>query len=1015
MEVVLGDVLPTPWTGQGAHFDVDEFLTALEPSGPHSSACRELLLALRHARARVEGSGAPGTGTAATATATSADIARAVLEIAVEWRMPVVERWAVAWLCASGDPFLRLRWSSRSRDGRFRREGRALGSVNVILGTRAAAVLGAKSGTVQQWTPEEGLTTLARLDAGPVRALAVRGDRMFAGGQHSSFTTVGMDHPPPLLERRATITAAAIGPQGWVGCGDELGRVLVYRPGADEWLPLPASASTDGQVMALAFRGDEALRAVWADGTAAEWISGGPGAGTAGAWRTLSPATTWLAAAAWDEDGERLAVATAGGDVRVLGEEKPAWSHLGARSVAWSFDGRLASASRDRVLVGEPGEGEEAFEDRLTGDDMVEHLAFLGSRYLITTRGTEVVQWDLSHAGSELPARGVPVALMGGDVVTAVATAERGRAAAGTALGHLREYDGRGTTTAQAALRPTGSRIYDLVPHGRDWLVASHVGAFLWSPNAAADAVQRLSTALCTAVAACGERRAHAEGSTVVLSCGDTPHVLRLPNTVADICFAADGTIAALDDGGNILVRGPEGGPGFAAPLTAGSRLLGFGATGPLVREPSGAVRELATGRGLQDPDTTLPAGSGPAARYDESRFAVAHPALGVVLHSAGRRPSIAAAGQAERVAAGDRRIVAAADTRVVGYDVLDPAAGHEGVVQLRARATDDGYDLALPSGSHLQLSKSEFGGIDTRVAQSVDSLSRVVFAAGLVGERVWQAGFDLALDAARGPFPDRPVRIELDADSETDNLPWELLHAANAPLGWFNRPPVTIVRTVRPHRSPTNSPVRPRRPRRPTMLVVRGTDHNGPGGSDLLKSVDEAYDLMQRRTRRSNVRLAEPQPVAIEQQEQFESALAHPVDLLQLWAHCDPDQVRFSRRFPGLSTELVAETIAGARPRLVVIVGCRSGALGRLLVELGVPCVVAMRSEVYSHTVQPLVEDFTALTLEGAAVDLAFADALHRYVLTGQPGAAAVPMLYLATDTDPVLFPAPRPAESPS
>ncbi|MGW1638576.1 CHAT domain-containing protein [Streptomyces lavendulae] len=1002
MEVTLGDVLPTPWTRQGAHFDVEEFVTALEPSGPHSSARRELLLALRHARARVEGSGAPSTGTAA-------DIARAVLEIAVEWRMPVVERWAVAWLCAGGDAFLRLRWSSRSRDGRFRREGRASGSVNVILGTRAAAFLGAKSGAVQRWTPEEGLTTLARLDAGPVRALAVRGDQMFAGGQHTSFTTVGMDHPPPALERRAAITAAAIGPRGRVGCGDESGRVLVYRPGTDGWLPLPAPASTDGQVMALAFHGDEALRAVWGDGTAAEWTSGDPGADAAGAWRTLSPATTWLAAAAWDEDGERLAVATVGGDVRVLGEEGSAWSHVGARAVAWSFDGRLASASRDRVLVGGPGE--EVFGDRLTGVDGVEHLAFLGSRYLITSRGREVVQWDLSHTGSELPVSGVPVALMGGDVVTALATAERGRAAAGTALGYLREYDGRGTTTAQAALRPTGSRIYDLVPHGGDWLVASHAGAFLWSPNAAADAVTRLSTALCTAVAACGERRAHAEGSSVVLSCGDTQHVLRLPNTVADICFAADGTIAALDDGGNILVRGSEGGPGFTAPLTAGSRLLGFGATGPLVREPSGSVRELATGHGLQDPNTTLPAGSGPAARYDESRFAVAHPDRGVVLHSTGLRPPAVAAGQAERVAAGDRRIVAAAGNRVVGYDVLDPAAGHEGVVQLRVRATDNGYDLALPSGSHLQLSTREFGGLDTWATQSVDSLSSVVFAAGLVGERVWQAGFDLALDAARGPLPDRPVRIELDADGETDNLPWELLHAANAPLGWFNRPPVTIVRTVRPHRSPTNSPGRPRRP---TMLVVRGTDHSGPGGSDLLRSVDEAYDLMQRRTRRSNVRLAEPQPVAIEQQEQFESALANPVDLLQLWAHCEPDQVRFSRRFPAQSTELVAETIAGARPRLVVIVGCRSGALGRLLVRLGVPCVVAMRSEVYSHTVQPLVEDFTALTLEGAAVDLAFADALHSYVLTGQPGAAAVPMLYLATGADPVLFPEPRPAEPP-
>ncbi|MFE9846224.1 CHAT domain-containing protein [Streptomyces goshikiensis] len=1000
MEFALGDVLPTPWTRQGPHFDADAFLTALEPSAPHSPAGRELLLALRHARARVEGAGEPGTGT-------SADLARAVLEIAVEWRMPAVERWAVAWLCACGDPFLRLRWSSRSRDGRFRREGRASNGVNVIVGTRTAAVLGTQSGTVQRWAPEEGLTTVGHLKEGPVRALAVRGEWVFAGGPHSAFTTVGMADPPPELERRAAITAAAIAPRGRIGCADEMGRVLVYEPGTGGWLALPAPAGTGGQVVALAFRADEALRAVWGDGTAAEWTSGGPGTEAAGTWRTLSPATARVVAAAWDEDGERLAVATAGGEVRVLGEEGPAWSHLGARAVAWSFDGRLASASRDRVLVGEPGE--EASEDGLAGDDLVEHLAFLGSGYLITTRGTEVVQWDLSHTGSELPAGGVPVALMGGDVVTAVATAERGRAAAGTALGHLREYDGRGTTTAQAALKPAGSRIYHLVPHGRDWLVAGHVGAFLWSPNATAGALTRLSTSLCTAVAARGEWRAHAEGSTVVLSRGEARHVLRLPDTVADIRIAADGTLAALDDGGTILVRGPEGGPGLTAALPAGSRLLGFGTTGPLVRDPSGAVRELAAGLRPQDPATTLPPGSGPAARYDEDRFAVAHPDRGVALHSTERRPPVAAAGQAERVAAGDRRIVVAADTRVVGYDVLDPAAGHEGVVRLRIRAADGGHDLSLPNGAHLRLSEGEFGEIDTRVTQSVDSLSRVVFAAGLVGERVWQAGFDLALDAARGPVPDRPVRIELDADDRSDNLPWELLHAANFPLGWFNRPPVTIVRTVSPKKSPANSPAPPRRP---TMLVVRGTDHRGSDGSDLLRSVDEAYDLMQRRTRRSNVRLTEPQPVVVEQGEQLASALAHPVDLLQLWAHCAPEHVQLSQRHK-LSTESVAETLAGARPRLVVVVGCQSGALGRRLVELGVPCVVAMRSEMYGHTVQPLVEDFTALTLEGAAVDLAFADALHRYVLTGQPGAAAVPMLYLATDADPVLFPASRPADS--
>ena len=64
------------------------------------------------------------------------------------------------------------------------------------------------------------------------------------------------------------------------------------------------------------------------------------------------------------------------------------------------------------------------------------------------------------------------------------------------------------------------------------------------------------------------------------------------------------------------------------------------------------------------------------------------------------------------------------------------------------------------------------------------------------------------------------------------------------------------------------------------------------------------------------------------------------------------------------------------------------------------------MRVPLYDHTVQPLVEDVTATVLAGTPVDLAFAEALRRYLFTGQPGAAAVPMLYLAEGSDGILFP---------
>ncbi|MFJ3792771.1 CHAT domain-containing protein [Kitasatospora sp. NPDC090091] len=1006
MAIDRAEGLPVPWREQHADFDVERFITGLGESRPADRGGRDLLLALRHARTRVGGK--PVVGERRTAA-----FAQAVLEVAVEWWMPEVERWAVAWLYARGAPFLRLRWSSRSRDGRFRRNGRATGRVSIVVGAERTAVLGTMSGSVERWAPDEGVTTVARLQDGPVRALAVLGERIFAGGLHASFTTLGMT-APPRLEPLAAITAAAIGPQGWVGCGDESGRVLLYRSGAGAWDDLRPPGRTGGRVVAVAFQGEGTLHALWADGSTATWTLGWHGPWQADNPEPSLPLADRITAAAWDQAGERLAVVTAGGDVLVQGSEGPPRPHAAVRAVAWLPDGRLASASVDSVLIAEPratGDGDRPDAvDRLTGDEAFEHIAALGSRYLITTCGVEVVQWDLARAGSETATVGRPTALTGQDTVTTAAAAHRGLAAVGTAHGRVRAYDGRGTVVAETTLSPAGS-VYQLVPLGPGWLIASHFGAYRWDPHVSA-AAERLSSALCPAVAQWGELYARAEAaSVVVLRHGQEPARLELPSTVVDIRFANDGTLAAIDDGGKLLLMdATDDTPSFYQ-LKAGSRLLGFGAAGPLVHQPNGAVKAFRGGRGYDDAVATLPTGARPVAVYDDRRFALADPEGGIRLGSG--RHHEPAAPQAAQLAVADRRIVAAADTRVLGYDVADPEACGTGVIRMRITAADDGhagYELSIPGGGRAVLPTSEYPGLRTQTL-SIDDLSEAVFDAGRVGELLWQAGVDLAMDTARGSRPDRPVRVELDTDSAADDMPWELLHAANAPLGWFNRPPVTIVRTVAPNRT-TERAEQPAPAHRPILLVLHGTDRSRPGGRDPLESADEAYDLIQRRTRRSHVQLSTPTPCTVETETDLAEALRRPVDLLQLWAHCAPDRVQFSHRHEALSTHLVATCLAAAGPRLVVLVGCRSGALARLLIRLGVPCVVAMRSQVYSHTVQPLVEDFTALVLEGAPVDLAFAEALHRYVLTGQPGAAAVPMLYLETGSDPVLFPAPFQAE---
>jgi hypothetical protein len=180
-------------------------------------------------------------------------------------------------------------------------------------------------------------------------------------------------------------------------------------------------------------------------------------------------------------------------------------------------------------------------------------------------------------------------------------------------------------------------------------------------------------------------------------------------------------------------------------------------------------------------------------------------------------------------------------------------------------------------------------------------------------------------------------------------------------------------------------------------MLVIRGTDF-------LLDTSNDAFLQTTRRTRLSNLTMLSPQPLVIGGWDDLDTALSEQADILQIWAHCGPKGAKFSDHalFP---TGQLARRLAPRVSRLAIIVGCRSGALGRALASRGVEAVVAMRVEVYSRTVQSLVTDLVSLALDGMPIDRAFAEALRGYVLTGQPGAAAVPMLYLAAGSSGKLF----------
>jgi hypothetical protein len=542
---------------------------------------------------------------------------------------------------------------------------------------------------------------------------------------------------------------------------------------------------------------------------------------------------------------------------------------------------------------------------------------------------------------------------------------------------------------------------------------------------------------MCRVVAVSGQDGAYAANNQVFILSGAPP--LTFAKAVYDICLTPGGSVAAIDASGTIVARDQAGTvwrvPGL--PAREGWRLLDF--DGQSVRvwnpntrppvHPDGEILAVSRYRQYRKVGV-VPADATAVCTFDSRRVALVCPGRGVGLavtdsEQAVATPILGVATHATVLGTDGHRIVVASGERIVGYEVLEPTTSdREGTLTLKATVTGGTCSVTLPDGAVLELGTEQFAELRAirndnfeRLAElardnelspgrfrelaasvALDEQSRLVAAGNMFGDQIWQAGLALAIDRARGDDPDRPVRIEWQCDDQADEIPWELVHPSAAPLGWFDDPPITVVRSIKPDHGRSDGRASASGPlARHTMLVIRGTEVE-------LGSSDEAYARTQRRTRRSNVSFLGHRPVIIEEPDDLGRALPDSVDILQVWAHCGPREVRFSSRAAFPIAELAA-TVARCGPRLAVLVGCRSGALGRALVRRGVEAVMAMRVEVYSRTIQPLVEDLVSLALTGTPVDLAFAEALRSYVLTGQPGAAAVPLLYLAAGSSGTLF----------
>lgn len=1044
---VPAETLPVWWITRSAAFSVPELITELEGSPP-GSARHDLLIALRHAEARA--------GQDPWGSPEHVRYAQAVLEIAVQWAMPAVERWAVAWLTASGESYLRLRWSSRSRDGRTRRDGLLPSPVSAVAADSGRAIVGCESGYVAEWTDGAGLGFIEQ-SAGTARAVwaaACRGELIFIAAMGGYVTTRPGNWTVPALPESLNVAlgTAAISGNGDVACGDNQDRLLICPAGAG-WLPplRPPGDRRGASVVALSFDARSSVWAVWADGWITETRREPDGSW---AWHTAErPLARSVTAAAFDGTCERVAIGYAGGEARVLHLSGmtvvPAWSgdgrgYLGGRirSVTWSPGGVLAVSRAGSLLFGEPGHEPE----QLSGDGTGYTVAFLDDDHLVTAREREIVGWAIRDIGSD-----VPDPLRNTITAVAVDPLDPGRTMVGTARGGVVRYDEHGSATLLVKDDgPIVGQVHELTRMGRDWLVAAQGGAYWMTGNGQPlplPGPAGTASYVSLSVAARSEEDQSPGGyyacdDRVCTVSGGDP--LIFADAVRDVRCGADGTVAAISDDGSIIARdgagsewslpGPQPRPGRLG--RSGWRLLAADAESVTVwnpagqsrRDPDGQVQRLS--RHGQDAGLgRLPAGARAALALGAGKLVAACPDRGVAVARVGDQEHpgqiTGVNTRATVIGASGHKIVAAAGQWLAGYDMM-PAAGDagddaEGVIRIKVTAEAGSCQVRLPRGDAIGLDRGlvgQFGessGGESRGLPSAgsrdSSMARVVNAAIQIGDQLWRCGLDLALDLARGDNPDRPVRLVWDCDTENgglpwnlDDLPWELVHPAMYPLGWFADPPITSVRSV--HRpdvarsgaldsdasGPAGALVTRHR-----MQVVRGI-------AEELGSSDEAYLYTSRRTRLRSVKMLDARPVRIVTRDDLYQALREPVDILQVWAHCGPDRTVFSADAE-FGTDDLADLLAPQVSRLAVIVGCQSGALARGLVGRGVEAVVAMRTEVFSGTVQPLVADLIALVLGGMRIDLAFGRALHSYILTGQPGAAAVPMLYLADGSTGELF----------